>query len=104
MACRGSPRPCSSTSCVARAPALRSRLEYIGPPPGYVADQPTYGINFGARAQYYDYNGCWANYAYGGTASPVAANRYYLNKQALDGRTPQPPIMHGGTVPYCGTI
>lgn len=72
--------------------------------PGYVADQPRYGINFGARAQYFDYSGCWASYAYGGTASPVAQNRYYLFEQALDGRTPQAPTSHGGTVPYCGTI
>ncbi len=67
---------------------VRGRLQFVGPPPGYVADGPSYAINFGARAQYYDYNGCWANYAFAGTASPVAQNRYYLFKQALDGRTP----------------
>lgn len=83
---------------------VRSRLQYIGPPPGYVADGPEHYINFGARGQYFDYNGCWANYAYSGTAAPVSSNRYYLFKQALDGRTPQPPTTHGGTVPYCGTV
>lgn len=83
---------------------VRTRLFYVGPPPGYVVAGPRYAIDFGARAQYYDYNGCWASYAFGGTASPVAQNRYYLFKRALDGRTPQPPTTYGGTLPYCGTI
>jgi peptidoglycan hydrolase-like protein with peptidoglycan-binding domain len=84
--------------------AVRNLLQYIGPPPGYVADGPLYGINFGARSQYYSYNGCWASFAYRGTSSPVTSLRYYEFAGGLVGLTPLPPLTHGGTLPYCGTV
>jgi peptidoglycan hydrolase-like protein with peptidoglycan-binding domain len=84
--------------------AVRNLLQYIGPPPGYVADGPLYGINFGARSQYYSYNGCWASFAYRGTSSPVMSLRYYEFAGGLVGLTPLPPLTHGGTLPYCGTV
>lgn len=83
---------------------VRSRLQYVGPPPGYVVDGPTYAINFGARSQYYSYNGCWASFAYSGTSSPVSALKYYEFATALISQTPLPPITHGGAQPYCGTV
>jgi len=83
---------------------IRSRLQYIGPPPGYVVDGPTYAINLGARAQYYSYNGCWASFAYSGTASPVASLKYYEFATVLTSQNPTAPTTHGGAQPYCGTV
>jgi len=83
---------------------VRQYFQYVGPPPGYVSDGPNYLIQYGARNQYYSYNGCWASFAYGGTASPVASYRYYELSASLIGLTPQAPLNHGGALPYCGTV
>ncbi len=40
---------------------VRQYFQYVGPPPGYVSDGPNYVIQYGARNQYYSYNGCWAS-------------------------------------------
>jgi peptidoglycan hydrolase-like protein with peptidoglycan-binding domain len=83
---------------------VRAYFQYVGPPPGYVSDGPNYLIQYGARNQYYSYDGCWASFAYGSTASPVASYRYYELSASLVGLTPQAPLTHGGALPYCGTV